>query len=82
MLNGHNADTSVDVSVYRPSRVRAMFASRACRTSVMIGTALAPRDMRKLVDHMAEIDQPWNCPHGRPTMRHLVNLNMIRKRMK
>ncbi|CAH0584148.1 unnamed protein product [Chrysodeixis includens] len=61
----------------RPSRVRAMFASRACRKSVMIGTALSKADMKKLVDHMAEIDKPWNCPHGRPTIRHLVNLAMI-----
>ncbi|XP_038223515.1 mismatch repair endonuclease PMS2 [Zerene cesonia] len=62
---------------YRPSRVRAMFASRACRKSVMIGMALSKSDMRQLVDHMAEIDKPWNCPHGRPTIRHLVNLAMV-----
>ncbi|CAB4066287.1 PMS2 [Lepeophtheirus salmonis] len=62
----------------RPSKVRAMFASRSCRSSVMIGTALSYRDMRRLIDHMSEMEHPWNCPHGRPTMRHLVNLNMIR----
>jgi len=61
----------------RPSRVRAMFASRACRTSVMVGTALSRADMRRLVDHMGELEQPWNCPHGRPTLRHLVNTAMI-----
>ncbi|XP_060802680.1 mismatch repair endonuclease PMS2 isoform X3 [Amyelois transitella] len=61
----------------RPSRVRAMFASRACRKSVMIGTALSKSDMKILVDHMAEIDKPWNCPHGRPTIRHLVNLALV-----
>ncbi|GFG32886.1 hypothetical protein Cfor_01390, partial [Coptotermes formosanus] len=61
----------------RPSRVRAMFASRACRKSVMIGMALSKTDMRRLVDHMGEIEQPWNCPHGRPTMRHLLNLDLI-----
>ncbi|MPC07963.1 Mismatch repair endonuclease PMS2 [Portunus trituberculatus] len=61
----------------RPSRVRAMFASRACRKSVMIGTALTHRQMKQLVTHMGEIEQPWNCPHGRPTMRHLVNLDML-----
>lgn len=43
----------------RPSRVRAMFASRACRKSVMIGTALGKADMQVLVNHMAEIDNPW-----------------------
>lgn len=62
----------------RPSRVRAMFASRACRKSVMIGTALSQQQMKTLVGHMGEIEQPWNCPHGRPTMRHLVNLELVR----
>ncbi|NWS71398.1 PMS2 endonuclease, partial [Crotophaga sulcirostris] len=61
----------------RPSRVRQMFASRACRKSVMIGTALNVQEMRKLVIHMGEIEHPWNCPHGRPTMRHIVCLDLI-----
>lgn len=62
----------------RPSRVRAMFASRACRKSVMFGMALKKSDMRRLLDHMGEIKHPWHCPHGRPTMRHLVNLQMVK----
>ncbi|XP_072044566.1 mismatch repair endonuclease PMS2-like [Amphiura filiformis] len=61
----------------RPSRIRQMFASRACRKSIMIGTALNKSEMTKLVNHMADLDQPWNCPHGRPTFRHLFNLNLL-----
>ncbi|GJQ68718.1 hypothetical protein Trydic_g17253 [Trypoxylus dichotomus] len=64
----------------RPSRIRQMFASRACRKSVMVGKALNENDMRKLVNHMGDIDQPWNCPHGRPTMRHLITMNLIQER--
>ncbi|ESO84069.1 hypothetical protein LOTGIDRAFT_108533, partial [Lottia gigantea] len=63
----------------RPSRVRMMFASRSCRKAVMIGTALNKTQMKKLVCHMGEIEMPWNCPHGRPTMRHLFNLQMLPK---
>ncbi|KAH8277682.1 hypothetical protein KR018_003476 [Drosophila ironensis] len=64
--------------ICRPSRVRAMFASRACRKSVMIGTALnKTTTMRRLIKQMGEIEQPWNCPHGRPTMRHLINVGML-----
>jgi len=62
----------------RPSRVRQMFASRACRTSIMVGTALSKQNMKKLLVHMSEIDHPWNCPHGRPTMRHLINLHRLK----
>jgi len=62
---------------YRPSKVHQMFASRACRKSVMIGTNLNPKAMNDIVNHMGQIEQPWNCPHGRPTLRHLFNLNLL-----
>lgn len=61
----------------RPSKVRKMFAMRACRSSIMIGKALTEIRMRTVISHMGEIDKPWNCPHGRPTMRHLVTLNTL-----
>lgn len=61
-------------SVPRPSKVRKMFAMRACRSSIMIGRTLTHNQMGKVVKHMGEIDKPWNCPHGRPTMRHLFKL--------
>ncbi|KAG9086210.1 hypothetical protein FS749_003846 [Ceratobasidium sp. UAMH 11750] len=58
----------------RCSKARAMFAMRACRSSIMIGTALKQRHMVNMVRNLAGMDLPWNCPHGRPTMRHLCNL--------
>jgi DNA mismatch repair protein PMS2 len=96
----------------RPSRVRAMLASRACRSSIMIGHALSKKQMQKVnksryfntslfgficparqeeltifckkklwkvLSHLAELESPWNCPHGRPTMRHLMDLSSIKK---
>ncbi|KAI1403364.1 DNA mismatch repair protein MutL [Hypoxylon fuscum] len=62
-------------AIPRPSKVRKMFAMRACRSSVMIGKSLPIKQMEKLVRHMGELDKPWNCPHGRPTMRHLCGLS-------
>ncbi|KAL1225142.1 DNA mismatch repair protein PMS1 [Cardamine amara subsp. amara] len=62
-----------------PSRVRAMLASRACRSSVMIGDPLRRNEMQKIVEHLADLESPWNCPHGRPTMRHLVDLTTLLK---
>ncbi|KAI7904845.1 uncharacterized protein BX663DRAFT_469940 [Cokeromyces recurvatus] len=59
----------------RCSRNRAMFASRACHKAARIGDSLNKSQMIKIVQHMGEIDQPWNCPHGRPTMRHLLSLS-------
>lgn len=56
---------SASIESCRPSRVRAMFASRACRSSVMVGTSLSKTDMRRLVDQMGTIDHPW--------VRHLIS---------
>ncbi|PGH18343.1 hypothetical protein AJ80_04521 [Polytolypa hystricis UAMH7299] len=63
-----------DQYIPRPSKVRKMFAMRACRSSIMIGKTLTMKQMEKVVTHMGMIDKPWNCPHGRPTMRHLMSL--------
>ncbi|KAF8621431.1 hypothetical protein AX15_007791 [Amanita polypyramis BW_CC] len=60
--------------VVRCSKAQAMFAMRACRKSVMIGMPLNKSQMTSIVQHMGTMDQPWNCPHGRPTMRHLIDL--------
>lgn len=62
---------SVDRIVARLPKAIAMFASRACRTSIMIGTALSNKEMEKVVQRLSGLDHPWNCPHGRPTMRHV-----------
>lgn len=61
-------------NVPRPTKVRRMLAMRACRSSVMIGKTLTLRQMGALVRKMGDIDKPWNCPHGRPTMRHVCGL--------
>ncbi len=53
------------------------FASRACRTATMVGSALKMSEMRSIVNNLGTIDQPWNCPHGRPTLRHLADMNMF-----
>ena len=58
-------------------KLRAMFAMRACRSAVMIGTHLDRPKMRQLVRQLAGLHQPWNCPHGRPTLRHLVDLRQL-----
>ncbi|XP_018053424.1 PREDICTED: mismatch repair endonuclease PMS2 [Atta colombica] len=70
---------NMDKHIYRPSRVRQMLASRACRSAVMIGTALNFSEMQRLIMQMAQMQNPWSCPHGRPTIRHLLSLLLINK---
>ncbi|PON96568.1 DNA mismatch repair protein [Trema orientale] len=77
ILGNYRMDTADSIC---PPRVRAMLASRACRSSVMIGDALGRNEMQKILEHLVGLKSPWNCPHGRPTMRHLVDLTSVYKR--
>lgn len=71
-----NVETAANVMARLPKTI-AMFASRACRGSIMIGKALSEKEMDKIVKRLADIEHPWNCPHGRPTMRHVGDLQQM-----
>lgn len=61
-------------AIIRLPKSIAMFASRACRSSIMIGEALSKKKMEEVVKRLRNVDQPWTCPHGRPTIRHIKDL--------
>ncbi|KAF2684205.1 DNA mismatch repair protein MutL [Lentithecium fluviatile CBS 122367] len=73
--NPPSSSTLTCSHIPRPSKVRRLLASRACRSSVMIGKSLKKGQMEAIVRHMGSMDKPWSCPHGRPTMRHLYGLD-------
>lgn len=76
LLGDSSTDTTMATdTVVRPSKVRRMLAMRACRSSIMVGRSLSGGQMARVVRHMGEMDKPWNCPHGRPTMRHLFGMD-------
>jgi DNA mismatch repair protein PMS2 len=45
-------------------KLASVYASRACRGAVMIGTPLSITQMQRIVKQMGGMEQPWNCPHG------------------
>ena len=63
-----------DKVLIRLPKAIAMFASRACRGSIMIGTSLSKKQMARVVQRLDHLNDPFKCAHGRPTMTHLVNL--------
>lgn len=53
------------------SRVGKTLASKACRSAIMIGAPLSFPQMSTIVKNLAELERPWICAHGRPTIRLL-----------
>jgi len=64
---------------FQPARIRYKLASKACRSAIMIGDGLERSDMVTVVGKLAKLERPWNCPHGRPTCRHLATVEGLKE---
>lgn len=48
-----------------------MCAMKACKTAIVVGNALRYSEMKQVVHNLSNLESPWNCPHGRPTLVQL-----------
>lgn len=44
-----------------------LLATMACKTAIKAGVPLTPEKMEYLVSELFQCENPWLCPHGRPT---------------
>ncbi len=44
------------------------FASKACKKSIKSGKELTNYEIKKLIEDLRYIQEPYNCPHGRPIL--------------
>jgi DNA mismatch repair protein MutL len=48
--------------------VRERIATMACKASIKGNQRISEREMETLLREMLTLDNPYHCPHGRPTM--------------
>ncbi len=56
-------------------------ASMACKAAVKANNQLSEPEMNKLISDLRYIEEPFTCPHGRPTIIKMT-LNELEKRFK
>ena len=54
-------------------------ATAACKASVKGGDRLSLEEANKLIDELLSLDNPYNCPHGRPTIITMSRYEMEKK---
>lgn len=78
LIKDDSGNVSQKLAHIHCSKIRSMLAMRACRMSIMIGKPLTDKKMKQIVGNLGTLNKPWNCPHGRPTMRHLMELKKFK----
>ncbi|GAW79147.1 DNA mismatch repair protein PMS1 [Plasmodium gonderi] len=66
-------DTWFNYNFPRPQKVWRILASKACRNAIMVGKTLNVAEMIKIKKKLSVLKNPWNCPHGRPTIKYIIN---------
>ncbi|MCL1844108.1 MAG: DNA mismatch repair endonuclease MutL [Defluviitaleaceae bacterium] len=56
-----------------------LVAMAACKAAVKAGDAMGEEEARNLVEQMLELDNPFTCPHGRPTIIEITKTELERR---
>ena len=62
-----------------PDIITEKFASMSCKAAVKGNDKLTLPEINKLIDELLSLDNPYNCPHGRPTIISMSKYEIEKK---
>jgi len=68
-----------DANRLRERVLGSVAASRACRGAIKIHRPLSGPEMERLVSDLLACDDPYTCPHGRPTLLEMRDAELERR---
>lgn len=63
----------------KPQAILSKIASMSCKAAVKGNSILSPTEAQALIEELLQLDNPYHCPHGRPTMIIFSQRDMDRK---
>jgi DNA mismatch repair protein MutL len=62
-----------------PDVILNKLASMACKSAVKGNSSMDRQEMEALIDELLTLDNPYHCPHGRPTMISMSKYEIEKK---
>lgn len=62
-----------------PEGIRVRIATMACKAAVKGNMRLSRQEIEALLDELLTLDNPYNCPHGRPTIISMSKYELEKK---
>ncbi len=70
---------SGETSAGTPDHVREKIATMACKAAVKGNMRLSRGEAEALIDELLSLENPYNCPHGRPTIVSMSKYELEKK---
>lgn len=70
---------SDDVSSHSPDMVYEKIASMSCKAAVKGNNRISSMEANELIDQLLELENPYACPHGRPTIISMTKYELEKK---
>ena len=64
---------------FSSSMIHDRIATAACKAAVKGGNKMTLAEADELIGNLLELDNPFNCPHGRPTIISITKSELERK---
>lgn len=64
---------------HKPEAVAERLASMACKAAVKGNNSLSRAEAEALIDELLTLENPYNCPHGRPTIISMTKYELEKK---
>lgn len=58
---------------------KGRIATHACHRSIRFNRSLTLEEMKQVIDDLNQCDQPYHCPHGRPTMITISEAQLMKE---
>lgn len=62
-----------------PESIRTRIATMACKAAVKGNMRISRVEMESLLDELLTLENPYNCPHGRPTIISMTKFELEKK---
>ena len=70
---------SDDVSTHNPDIIYERVATMSCKAAVKGGSRLSTAEANELIDQLLNLENPYACPHGRPTIISMSRYELEKK---
>ena len=71
-------DENIDTNTVFSEKAKNKIITMACKAAIKGGQSLTQAEIRKLLENLMDLSNPYTCPHGRPIIMRLKEYELMK----